>query len=375
MKKYTILFISIILLICNCQNLKTGSDEEGKILNDQILESATISNGSGMEVKVINYGGIITSIKVPDKNGNFDDVVLGFDKMEDYLGEHPYFGALIGRYGNRIAKGIFQIDGKIYQLAQNNNANHLHGGIKGFDKVYWDILKRKTDDGQQIILQYESRDMEEGYPGDLSIIVKYTVTEDNQLKIEYKASTTKKTIVNLTNHSYFNLEGKSQNTILDHKLTLNANEFSPIDISLIPNGILQNVAGTPFDFTREKSIGKDILLEDEQLKFGGGYDHNFVLNKDKELSLAARVFEPTSGRIMEVFTTEPGIQFYSGNFLDGTLKGKDRIAYQYRSGFCLETQHFPNSPNQPNFPTTILHPEEIYESTTIYKFSVLKKGP
>ena len=297
--------------------------------------------------------------------------MLGYDSLADYQKATSYFGALIGRYGNRIAKGKFSIDGKEYKLAVNNGVNHLHGGLKGFDKVIWTASPSIQADGAHLDLTYLSRDGEEGYPGNLNVKVDYVLTENNELKIVYSATTDRPTVVNLTHHSYFNLAGAGQGTILDHQLTLNADRFTPTDSGSIPIGELRSVKGTPFDFTKATAIGARIDQADEQLKFGNGYDHNFVLNKKNgDLSLAATVYESTSGRVMEVFTTEPGVQFYTGNFLDGSIKGKSGQSYPRRSGFCLEAQHFPDSPNQTRFPSTVLRPGKIYTQTSIYKFSV-----
>lgn len=331
----------------------------------------TLRNQHGLEVSVINYGGIITSLFVPDKNGVFEDVVLGFDSLADYQKENPFFGALIGRFGNRIAKGRFTLEGKTYTLATNNNENHLHGGIKGFDKVIWNIDEVASPEGAAIKLTYVSNDMEEGYPGTLTTEVTYTLTHANELKITYKATTDKRTIVNLTQHSYFNLSGNTKRDILGHELTLYANTFLPVDATLIPNGKFQEVTNTPFDFTQPTVVGSHIHAEDQQLKYGLGYDHCWVLNPTSDsLRLAAVLYDRPTGRQMEVFTTEPGIQFYSGNFLDGSLTGKYGVTYQHRTGLCLETQHFPDSPNQKNFPSVELNPGETYQSQTVYKFSV-----
>lgn len=331
----------------------------------------TLTNKNGVSAKITNYGGIVVSLNVPDKSGQLGDVVLGFDNLEDYRKAHPFFGALAGRYGNRIANGKFSLNGIEYRLAQNDGPNSLHGGLKGFDKVIWKAKPIDTPAGPTLELTYLSQDGEEGYPGNLSVKVVYTLTHDNELRIDYTATTDKDTIVNLTHHSYFNLAGAGKGDILDHELMIKADRFTPVDETLIPTGELKPVAGTSFDFTRPTKIGLRIDQEDEQLKFGRGYDHNYVLTKaDGSLALAARVFEPTSGRVMEVWTTEPGIQFYSGNFLDGSNIGKGGQPYPRRSGFCLETQHFPDSPNHPNFPSTVLKSGETYRSTTIYKFSV-----
>jgi aldose 1-epimerase len=342
----------------------------GKTADGASVDIYTLKNAAGMEVRVITYGGRLVSLKAPGRDGKFADVVLGFDSLEGYLGEHPYFGALVGRYGNRIAKGRFKLDGKEYKLAINNGVNSLHGGLKGFDKVLW--VGREVPGGDPSLeLTYLSKDGEEGYPGNLTQKVTYTLTAANELKIDYAATTDKDTVVNVTNHSYFNLAGQGQGDILGHVLQLNAAKFTPVDAGLIPTGELKSVEGTPFDFRQPTVIGARINAEDEQVKRGGGYDHNFIVDgAPGTLRLAARVSEPTSGRVLEVSTTQPGVQFYTGNFLDGTVKGKGGVAYAKRSGFCLETQHFPDSPNHPDFPTTTLKPGEEYKSTTVFKFSV-----
>lgn len=338
------------------------------------IQLYTLTNASGMTVKVTNYGAIITSIIVPDRSGKMADVALGYDMVEAYMNavDRPYFGAIVGRYGNRIAKGAFTINGEKYSLALNNAPNHLHGGIIGFDKVVWDAKPVQTDGVNALELSYLAKDKEEGYPGNLQIKITYSLSKDNVLTVDYHATTDKATPVNLTQHSYFNLKGEGEGTILDHELMLNAKAYTPIDAGSIPTGEIAPVAGTPFDFTSSKPIGRDIAQENEQLKFGIGFDHNFVLDKagnDGSMTLAARVFEPSSGRTLEVQTTEPGIQFYCGNFLDGRLKGKAGNSYVHRGGFCLETQHYPDSPNQPSFPTTILKPGQTYKTKTTFKFS------
>jgi aldose 1-epimerase len=337
----------------------------GKTGNNREITLYSISNNNNISFQVINYGGIITSLYVPDKNGNMDDIVLGFNTLEDYIASNPYFGALIGRYGNRIAKGRFKLNGIEYKLATNNFGNHLHGGDFGYDKVIWNALEINNKDEAGIMLTYLSKDGEEGYPGNLNIKVSYILNNNNELKILYEAKTDKTTIVNLTHHSYFNLRGEDNEDILNHELMINADRITAIDKTLIPTGELLQVKGTAFDFTSAKTIGSRIKEID------GGYDHNYILNKSgNELSLAARVYEPISGRIMEVFTTEPAMQFYSGNFLDGSLKGKSGNYYKKHQGFCLEAQHYPDSPNHPEFPSTVLNPGETYNQLTIYKFSV-----
>lgn len=328
----------------------------------------TLRNAKGAEAQISNYGGIVTSLKVPDRSGRLGDVVLGYDNLEDYLKESPYFGALIGRYGNRIARGHFSLDGKEYTLVTNNYPNALHGGTKGFDKVVWEPSVVATPQGAGLKLTYLARDGEEGYPGNLSVTVVYSLTDDNALRVDYTATTDKDTIINLTQHSYFNLAGRD--SILSHVVMIPADKFTPVDSTLIPTGELRPVAGTPFDFRTPTPIGARIAQDDEQLKFGKGYDHNWVINKPMgQYGLMARVTEPTSGRTLEVFSTEPGLQFYSGNFLDGTLKGKSGWVYQFRNGFCMEPQHYPDSPNKPEFPSVVLKPGQVYHNLIVYKFS------
>ena len=336
----------------------------------QAIELYTLENKNGMEVTITNYGGIVQSIKVPDRAGKIADVALGFDTLDGYLKDNPYFGAIVGRYGNRIAKGRFTLNGVEYKLAQNNGENALHGGLKGFNKQVWKARETSVGDAPGVELTYLSRDGEEGYPGNLSVTVTYSLTGDNELKIDYRATTDKDTVVNLTNHSYFNLAGQGEGDILGHELTIDADRFTPVDAGLIPTGELKSVEGTPFDFRKPTAIGARINQGDEQLKLGKGYDHDFVLiHPQGSFGVAARVREPKSGRVMEVSTTEPGVQFYTGNFLDGTIRGKGGKVYQQRYGFCLETQHFPDSPNHPDFPSTVLKPGETYRTSTIYKFS------
>jgi len=334
----------------------------------------TLKNAQGMELRVINYGGIILSLKVPDRNGRLGDVVLGYDSLADYERSSPYFGAIIGRYGNRIARGRFTLDGKTYTLATNNGPNHLHGGVKGFDKVVWDAELFESGKQVGLIFRYTSPDGEEGYPGTLQATVTYTLTDQNELIFDYHATTDRQTPVNLTQHSYFNLAGDGKGDILGHVVTLNADRFTPVDSTLIPTGEIRSVAGTPFDFRNATAIGARIEQDDQQLRYGRGYDHNFVLNKGGDgPSLAARVHEPTSGRVMEISTTEPGLQFYSGNFLDGTLVLRDGTAVRQGDAFCLEPQHFPNSPNEPAFPSTVLCPGERYRSRIVLRLGVCAK--
>ena len=337
---------------------KSFGNSDGKEVNQY-----TLSNSKGMVVKIMNYGGTITDIMVPDKSGTAGDVILGYDSLSGYTQKgNPYLGALVGRYGNRIANAKFSLDGKTYTLAANNDGNSLHGGNKGFDKVVWNAVQK---DNNSLELTYDSKDGEEGYPGNLHAKVVYTVSGDNELKIEYTATTDKPTPVNLTNHTYFNLSGGKSPTIEDHEVMLNAAKYTIVNDKLIPTGALPDVKGTPMDFTTPKKIGKDLA------KVKGGFDHNFVLNKSgSSLTQAATVYDPSSGRYMEMFTTEPGVQFYSGNFLDGTLKGaRSGSSLVQHAGMCLEAQHFPDSPNQPSFPSTILKPGETYHQTTVYKFS------
>ncbi len=313
---------------------------------------------------------------MPDRNGNLGDIALGYDSLEGYLEATPYFGAIIGRYGNRIGEGQFTLDGETYQLATNDGPNHLHGGVQGFDKVVWDAKPVEAADGVALEFTYISPDGEEGYPGALDAKVTYTLTNDNRLIFDYEATTDAPTPVNLTQHTYFNLAGHGGGDILGHEVMINADTFTPVSQTLIPTGELRPVEGTPFDFRTPTAIGERIDADNEQIRFGPGYDHNFVLNDDAASVdapvLAARVYEPNSGRVMEVLTTEPGLQFYSGNFLDGSITGKDGVTYERRSGFCMETQHFPDSPNKPDFPSTILRPGELYKTRTVYAFSVQK---
>jgi aldose 1-epimerase len=342
----------------------------GKMPDGTPIDLYTLTNVSGMKAGIITYGGTVVSLTTPDKKGKLADVVLGMDTLEGYMHQPNFFGALIGRYGNRIGHGAFKLEGKTYTLPRNDHENTLHGGPEGFDKRVWKGRELSTANGPAVELTYISKDGEEGFPGTLTAKVVYTLTDDNELKIEYTATTDKPTVVNLTNHSYFNLAGAGVGDNLKHQVTINADRFTPVDEGLIPTGELKPVKGTPFDFTRPTAIGARIGQDDPQLKFGKGYDHNWVLNKRAGmLAKAAEVYEPTSGRVMEVFTTEPGLQFYTGNFLDGTVTGKGGIAYPLRAGFCMETQHYPDSPNQPNFPSTGLQPGKTYHTTTIYKFS------
>ena len=350
----------------------------GKMADGTPIDLYTLRNSSGMEATIMTYGGIVTSLKVPDKNGNFGDVVLGFDNLNGYINDGyvkscPYFGALIGRYGNRIAKGQFTLDGQTYTLPTNNGVNTLHGGFKGFDKVVWKASPIDTYYGAGLQLTYLSKDGEEGFPGNLSVTAIYTLTEKNELQVEFTAKTDKDTICNLTHHSYFNLRGSGD--ILGHLVQIDADNITPVDSTLIPTGELKPVDGTPLDFRKATAIGARINdTNDDQIRFANGYDHNFVLNKQPgEFAKAATAYDPDSGRVMEVWTTAPGVQFYTGNFLDGLLTGKYGQVYNFRNAFCFEPQGFPDSPNHPNFPSTELKPGEIYKNMIIYKFSILNQ--
>lgn len=343
----------------------------GKTANGEEVDLYLLKNKNNVEIGIINYGGIIVSLKVPGRRGELADVVLGYDDFASYERDKWHFGAIIGRYANRIAHGKFTLDGHEYTLARNNGQNHLHGGVKGFEKVMWHARDMSAAQDDRLMLEYVSADGEEGYPGKLAVHVVYSLSDENELRIEYAATADKDTVVNLTNHSYFNLAGAGEGDIGQHQLQLNASEFTPVNESLIPTGEVRDVQDTPFDFTRPEAIGARINQDDSQLKFGNGYDHNWVLQKstDGPVSLAAKVYEPKSGRVMEIFTTEPGMQFYSGNFLDGSMRGKAGRTYPRRSGFCLEAQHFPDSPNHANFPSTVLKANENFQSMTILKFS------
>jgi aldose 1-epimerase len=347
--------------------IRVSRQEFGKTPEGEAVELYTLRSKTGINLSVMTYGGIIQRLETPDRNGKLRDIVNGFETLDGYLKGHPYFGALIGRYGNRIGKGRFSLGGKAYTLAGNNNGNALHGGIKGFDKAVWKAREVPVEGGAALELKYLSKDGEEGYPGNLDVTVVYTLKDTSEFQIDYRATTDKATVVNLTNHTYFNLAGEG--TILGHQLRLNADRFTPVDAGLIPTGELRPVKGTAFDFTTPHAIGERIDAAEEQIKLGKGYDHNFVLNAGTgPLTLVAEVDEATSGRHLEVWTKEPGVQFYTGNFLDGTLTGKGR-QYVQRSAFCLETQHFPDSPNKPAFPSTVLEPGKVYETSTVWKFS------
>lgn len=339
-----------------------GSTADGKPVTLYILR-----NANGVEAKIATFGATLVSLTEPDRQGHLANVVLGFDSVDPYVRGVPFYGAIIGRYGNRIAGGRFSLDGRAYQLSINDGSNSLHGGARGFDKRLWTAVAAETRDGPSLKLTYVSADGEEGYPGKLTVHVTYTLHADNSLSISYQATTTKPTVVNLTNHAYFNLSGNPQTPILDHLLQIDAARFTPVDANLIPTGELRAVAGTPFDFTVATAIGARIGADDEQLRFGRGYDHNWVLDRSGTLATAAVLTDPASGRVMEVRTTEPGLQFYSGNFMDGRPAGTGTV-FQHRTGLCLETQHFPDSPNHPAFPSTVLRPGQVYRSRTVLVF-------
>ncbi len=334
------------------------------------MDTYTLKNSRGAEVSIINYGAIVQSLYMPDRDGKYEDIVLGYDSAEQYIKKSPFLGAIVGRYGNRIKNGMFTLNGKTYQLTLNDGKNSLHGGINGFDKKIWEGEEIKSEFGEALKLTLFSPDGDEGFPGNLTLTVIYTLTHNNELRIDYHAVTDKATIINPTHHSYFNLSGNPENSILDNLLMINADKFTPIDSESIPTGELINVINTPMDFRKPTPVGLKINDEDMQLKNGKGYDHNFVLNNyNGEVRIAANLYDPSSGRFMEVFTDQPGVQFYSGNFLDGTITGKREIVYKHRCGLCLEAQHFPNSPNEINFPSVILQPDDVYKQTTIYRFS------
>jgi aldose 1-epimerase len=368
-----VLFISAVMgreAASAKRNRDVHKESFGKTREGRPVDLYTLTNSQGLEVRAMTYGGIIVSLRVPDKTGKVDDIVLGHDNLDGYLDNSPYFGAIVGRYANRIANGTFTLDGVKYSLAKNNGPNSLHGGLNGFNKAIWDAKPFKDAKGVGVAFSYLSKDGEEGYPGNLKVKVSYTLTDENQLILDYEATTDKATPLNLSQHSYFNLAGEGSGDILGHHLMLNADRFTPVDQTLIPTGELRPVQGTPMDFTKPSAIGARINEDYEQLVVGKGYDHNYVISRKGDgLSLAARVHEPTSGRVLEVSTTEPGVQFYSGNFLDGTITGKQGHVYKLRNGFCLETQHFPDSPNHPDFPSTILRPGKTFRSQTIFKFS------
>lgn len=368
----------IFSIMSMCSNIGTAEAKSsmkkepfGKTEDGRAVDLYTLTNKKGMEVRITNFGGIVVSLKAPDRNGKLEDVVLGYDSIDGYLTNKAYFGALIGRYGNRIAHGQFQLEGKTYNLPKNDGDNTLHGGTTGFNKRLWTAKDVSGSKGQALELTYVSKDGEEGFPGTLTATVVYTLDDQNELHIDYSATTDKATVVNLTNHSYFNLAGQGNGDILGHQLLLKADRFTPVGQTLIPTGELKEVKDTPFDFTKATAIGARINNDDQQLKFGKGYDHNWVLNGGIASAprLAAEAYDSSSGRVLQVLTTEPGVQFYSGNFLDGSITGKSGKVYNLRNGFCLETQHFPDSPNHPNFPSTELKPGQKYHTTTIFKFS------
>jgi aldose 1-epimerase len=386
MKNRLFLFTTALFVLVSCKNTESKKTEStpsvstassiektsfGALKSGEAIDMYTLKNAAGMTVSIMTYGGAIVKWTAPDRQGKYEDITLGCEDVKGYEMGVPYFGAIVGRYGNRIAKGVFSLEGKTYKLAVNNIGNHLHGGVKGFDKVIWQATAMNGAE-PALKLTYLSKDGEEGYPGNLSVEVVYTLQKDNALKMDYTATTDKTTHCNLTNHAYFNLTGDGNKTILDHELTLNCDKYLPVDKTLIPTGELKPVANTPFDFTKNYKIGARINdTADVQIKYGGGYDHAWIINQldSVGLYLAATVNEPTSGRVMEVLTTEPAIQFYTGNFLEGTIKGKGGVVYAKRTGLCLETEHYPDAPNQPKFPTTVLKAGEKYRTTTVYKFT------
>ncbi|NQT24727.1 galactose mutarotase [candidate division KSB1 bacterium] len=374
MVPFLLISISIFMICLQCQKSSLDIQPFGQVDGKDVF-LYTLENDNGMRLEVINYGGTIVRWFVPDRDGNLADITLGFNTVEEYVEKSPYFGCLIGRFGNRIAEGKFFLNGKSYELPTNNFPAdipcHLHGGPKGFHTKVWDVEYIQDEPVQGLKFHYISEDGEAGYPGTLDVTVTYRLTNENKLIIDYKATTDQPTPINLTQHAYFNLKGEGEGDILDHVLMIDAGQIIPVNEGLIPTGAYRPVKNTPFDFTEPQAIGSRIHVEDEQLKFGEGYDHNWVLeNQSGELALAATLYEPTSGRFMEVLTTEPGLQFYSGNFLDGTLVGNSNKPYPFRSGLCLESQHYPDSPNHPHFPSTILNPGEVYQTRTVYKFSV-----
>jgi len=372
LRSFTISGLLILASGCTMHRDRVSRGPFGELADGRRVELFTLTNAHGIEVRAMTYGAIITAIQTPDRSGKRADIVLGFDSLGGYLAGSPYFGAVVGRYANRIAAGRFTLDGVTYHLARNNGPNSLHGGERGFDKVVWSGTSFQSDRTAGVTLRYESPDGEEGYPGTVSVQVTYTLTDADDLIVAYEASTTKATPINLSQHTYWNLHGDGAGDILAHVLTLNASAFTPVDSSLIPTGQIAPVAGTPFDFRTATAIGARIDAANEQLRFGRGYDHNWVIDQANPgaLTHAARLEDPVSGRRLDISTTEPGVQFYSGNFLDGTLRGKGGRTYAHRSGLCLETQHFPDSPNHANFPSTILRPGQRYESRTVIAFRV-----
>lgn len=374
MKKFTIHFVFKALVLAMAA---TAFGSEPSITSKpygefegQPVTRFTLNNSNGVVAEIIDYGGIVVSLKTPDRDGTIDDVVLGYDDFSGYQNDKAYLGAVAGRYANRIAKGKFSIDGSEFQLATNNGPNHLHGGVRGFDKRMWKSTAVMHDGQPQLKLEYLSADGEEGYPGNLQVTMTYTLTEKNELKIEYRATTDKPTLCNLTHHSYWNLGGSTSQSILDHELQFHCDRFTPTDETSIPTGELRAVKGTPFDFTAPKKIGQHIEADNAQLKIGKGYDHNLVVNGEAgTLRPVARVHQENTGRVMELLTTDVGVQFYSGNFLDGTVTGRNGKTFAHRSAICLECQRFPNSPNEADFPSAVLRPGEVYEKTTVYRFS------
>ncbi len=375
MNRFSFILIALISVYCSTEKNKQAMDQPNDSTAAEarhVLNVYTLANKNGVKMTVTNFGCKIISLWVPDRNGTLGDVVLGYDSAQQYVAGNPSFGAIIGRYGNRIGKAKFVLDGKEYLLSANNHGNSLHGGPNGFHNAYWQTEQNPATPNR-LEFRYLSKDGEEGYPGNLNAKIVYTLTDDNELVIDYLATTDKTTVINLTHHSYFNLAGPANGDILNHSMMIDADRFTVVDEGLIPTGELRKVEGTPFDFRKPHRIGERIDAHDQQIEFGKGYDHNWVLNKkDKSLTLAAKVTEPTTGRVMEVLTTEPGVQFYTGNFLNGNDRGKGGKAYDFRTGFCLEAQHFPDSPNRPDFPSVILKPGEKYEQKTVYRFSTTK---
>lgn len=377
MMRSCLIYVLAIFLFSTSACQKDGKVESpmktsvfGKLPDGRDVHQYTLTNSAGATVAIIDYGATITSLCVPDRNGNMEDVVLGYDTVQGYIDGTAYLGAIVGRYGNRIGKGRFQLDGKEYQLTINDGENHLHGGKTGFNKVLWEAKPVRTWNEPSLELQYVSQDGEEGYPGTVVLKVRYTLTDKNELRVEYEGTTDRPTILNPTQHSYFNLSGLFTKTILNHQLVIDADGITPVDKGLIPTGQILNVANTPLDFRTSTAIGARIGDSNEQLAFGKGYDHNWVLRSGGgKVARAAELYDPASGRLMTIFTDQPGLQFYSGNFLDGSAKGKKGIAYQHRTGLCLETQAFPDTPNKPQFPTATLRPGGVYRQTTIYQFS------
>jgi aldose 1-epimerase len=369
---FTLLFIFIACEKKNAQSIK--QETFGALPSGEKITLFTLENSFGMQASVMNYGATLVSVKMADNMGQISEITLGFDSLKQYIKQSPYFGSTVGRYANRIAKGKFSLLEKDYMLAINNGQNHLHGGNRGFDKAVWQAETRASENEQTVIFQYQSPDGEEGYPGTVDVSVAYTLTDGNSLKIQYNASTTEPTVINLSNHTYFNLKDAGATDVLGHVMQINAESYTPVDETLIPTGEIAPVSGTPFDFQQPHKIGERIKTDTPQISIAGGYDHNFVLGLNVgPKRLAATVFEPTTGRLMNVITTEPGVQFYSGNFLKD-LNGRYQATYNRHSGFCLETQHFPDSPNHPDFPSVILNPGEEFTSTTIYKFSMQYVG-